>query len=58
MISTCYDKSDALSHYELRVVSPAHIAILHSTLPERKLVKKKKVKDQYIIYKIQDVCQS
>ena len=29
-ISTCYDKSDGLSHDELRTVSSAQIAILHT----------------------------
>ena len=35
--STCYDKSDALSHDELRGISSAQKAILHRTSSGRQL---------------------
>ena len=36
-ISTCYDKSDGLSHDVLKAVLSAQIVIFHRTSSERKL---------------------
>ena len=38
VISTCYDKSDALSHDVLRVVSLDKLAILHRTSSGKQLM--------------------
>ena len=38
----CCDKSDGLSHDELRAVSSAQMAILHRTLSERQLKYKRR----------------
>ena len=40
-ISTCYNKSDALSHDVVRVVSAAHISVIHITSSGGGLMKKK-----------------
>ena len=41
-VSACYNRSDALSHADLRVVSSAQLVILHRKLSGRKLMYKKK----------------
>ena len=40
--SNCCDKSDGLSHHELRAVAPAQIATFHRTSSGRQLKQKKK----------------
>ena len=47
-ISTCCDKSDALSHDELRAVPSAQIAILHGKLSWRQLKEKLRDGSRYV----------